>query len=262
MKYLIALFVCLISLSGTNSQAAEVVGNNEVAAYIGTGGLLLPGTYSGTDSTKTSVANCPDCIWAYTVFCMYDAEGLCQHATQGCPVGQIKYRVWFGTNRQTLAVIGSVCWGTGSPLTKRTLETHLRDLIIQYVPALSVSTAPPDGSITSVPVVAWVNQPSVFNPPAFQLGGRTVWLNASAAWRWIWGDGAVEWKVIPGAPYPSKQISHQYRVAGTYELSVSTYWQATYSVEGIGTFSAGGDLVTQSATQPIEILKANSVLMR
>ena len=246
--------------SGVN--AAEVVGNNETAAYIGSGGLLLPSTYSGTEATKNSVANCTECVWAYSIFCMYDSEGLCQHAMQGCQPGEVKYRVWFGQTRATLSVIGSVCWGTGTPLTRRNLENYLRDLVITYVPALSVSIAPPDGSITSVPVIAWVNQLPNFDPPAFQLGGRTIWLNATAAWRWIWGDGAIEWRVIPGTPYPSKQISHQYRQAGIYQLSVSTFWQATYTVSGIGTFNTGGDLVTQTASRPIEILRAKSVLMR
>lgn len=242
--------------------AAEVVGNNEIAAYIGTGGLLLPGSFSGPTSTKSSVASCPECTWAYSVFCMYDNDGLCRHATEGCPVGQVKYRVWFGQTKSTMTVIGSVCWGAGNPLTRKQLENYLGDLIIQYVPGLSIAIAPPDGSITSVPVIGWVNQPSAFNPPPFQLGGRTVLLNATAAWRWIWGDGAIEWKVVPGAPYPSKLISHQYRIPGNYELTVSTFWQASYTVEGIGSFSTAGDLITQQASQPIQILSARSVLMR
>ena len=263
-KFTLGLLVLVITFSPAAQEvkAAEVVGNNEVAAYLGSGGLLLPGTYSGSDSTKSSVANCTDCVWAYTVFCMYDSDGLCQHATQGCQPGEVKYRVWFGQTRATLTVIGSVCWGSGNPLTRRNLENYLRDLVIAYVPPLSVFIAPPDGSITSVPIVAWVNQVSNFDPPAFQLGGRTVWLNATATWRWMWGDGAVEWRVIPGAPYPSTQISHQYRHSGTYQLTVDTFWQATYKVSGIGTFATGGDLVTQSTSKSIPILRAKSVLMR
>lgn len=265
MKLIFSGFLALLfTLVMTNNEvsAAEVVGNNEIAAYVGTGGLLLPSTYSGAESTKNSVASCTECVWAYSVFCMYDSEGLCQHATQGCQPGEVKYRVWFGQSRATLSVIGSVCWGAGTPITRRTLENHLRDLVITQVPALAVSIAPPDGSITSVPLVAWVNQQQNFDPPPFQLGGRTVWLNATATWRWIWGDGAIEWRVIPGTAYPSKQISHQYRQAGIYQLTVGTFWRATYTVSGLGTFNTGGDLVTQTATRPIEIVRAKSVLMR
>lgn len=261
------VFACLLAsvsifFGAAPANSAEVVGNNEVAAYIGTGGLLLPGSFSGSPETKSSVANCPECVWAYTVFCMYDADGLCKHAVESCPAGQVKYRVWFGQTKGTLSVVGSVCWGTGTPLTRRALESYLSDYVISYVPALKINLAPPDGSITSVPVVAWVEQPAVFNPPAFQLGGRTVWLNATAAWRWIWGDGAIEWKVIPGLAYPNKQITHQYRQPGQYTLSVSTHWQATYTVEGVGKFAAGGDLVTQTANQTLTILQTRGVLMK
>ena len=244
------------------ANSAEVVGNNEVAAYIGTGGLLLPESFSGSGESKSSVANCPECVWAYTVFCMYNADGLCKHAIESCPAGEVKYRVWFGQTKSTLSVVGSVCWGSGTPLTRKSLESYLADYVISYVPPLKINTAPPDGSITSVPVIAWLDQPSVFNPPAFHLGGRTIWLNATAAWRWLWGDGAIEWKVSPGMAYPSKQISHQYRQPGQYTLTVSTHWQATYTVVGIGNFAAGGDLVTQMASQTLTILQTRGVLMK
>ena len=256
------LATVLVLIGATPVNSAEVVGNNEVAAYIGTGGLLLPGSFSGSSETKNSVANCPECVWAYTVFCMYDTEGLCKHATESCPIGQVKYRVWFGQSQSSLSIVGSVCWGAGTPLTRTALESFLSDYVIAYVPPLKINLAPPDGSITSVPVVGWVEQPTVFNPPPFQLGGRTVWLNATAAWRWIWGDGAIEWKVVPGLAYPNKQIVHQYRDPGEYTLIVSTHWQATYTVDGIGSFAAGGDLVTQTAKQTLTILKTRGVLMK
>lgn len=257
---IIAAFFC--GLQVAPSMATEVVGNNEAAAYIGTGGLLLPSSFSGGGDTKTAVANCAGCTWAYTVFCMYDSEGLCQHSVSSCPVGEVKYRVWFGSTPSLLNVIGSVCWGSGRPPTRADVEQRISDLVITYVPALELNTAPPDGSLTVIPVIAWVNQEREFSPRAFQLVGRQVSIHAYANWRWVWGDGNIEWKSVPGAPYPSKQITHLYRSAGTYQLNVTTFWQATYDIEGIGSFATGGEVLTQSATKELLIKQGRSVLVK
>lgn len=259
--FFIALAFCWSEPKGV-SIANEVVGNNEMAAYIGTGGLLLPGSFSGNQETKSQVANCIGCTWAYTVYCMYDSEGLCKHSVSTCSAGQIRYRVWFGSSRQSMMVIGSVCWGSGMPPTRQALENHISDLVVTYVPKLEVSISPPDGSITAIPVLAWVNQERLFAPPTFSLAGRNVSIQAIANWRWVWGDGNVQWLSIPGAPYPSKQISHHYRIEGDYLLTVTTVWQANYTVEGIGTFSTAGELVTQNDSINIPILRARSVLMK
>jgi hypothetical protein len=257
---IIAALFC--GLLATPAKATEVVGNNETAAYIGTGGLLLPSSFSGGGDSKTAVANCASCTWAYTVFCMYDAEGLCQHSVSSCPAGEIKYRVWFGISKSTLSVIGSVCWGSGKPPTRADVERRISDLVITYVPSLELNTAPPDGSLTVIPVIAWVNQAREFNPSSFQLVGRQVSIHAFANWRWIWGDGNVEWKSVPGAPYPSKQISHLYRIPGVFNLNVTTFWQATYDIEGIGSFATGGQVLTQSVTQELLIKQGRSVLVK
>ena len=260
--FLAVIAAIFLGIFAIPAKAIDVVGDNQAAAYIGTGALLLPSSFSGGQEVKNTVAGCLGCVWAYTVYCMYDQDGLCQHAVTGCPAGEVKYRVWFGYTAGSASVIGSVCWGSSQPLTKRNIENYISQLVINNVPPLVVTTAPPGGSLTVLPVVAWVNQEREFNPPAFSLSGKTVWLNAFASWRWIWGDGQIEWKSIPGAPYPRKQIWHTYRTPGDYSLNVTTFWQATYLVEGIGSFATSGEVVTQTVSTPIKILKARSVLVK
>ena len=265
MKLLVRILVIaslFCSVITKPAFATQVVGNNESAAYIGTGGLLLPNSFSGGGDTKTAVANCTGCTWAYTVFCMYDAEGLCAHSVNSCPAGEVKYRVWFGSTISSLSVIGSVCWGSGKPPTRTDVENRISEMVITYVPKLEVFTAPPDGSLTVIPVIAWVNQEREFNPSSFQLVGRQVSIHAFANWRWIWGDGQVEWKSVPGSPYPSRQITHLYRSPGGYDLNVTTFWQASYEIEGIGSFATGGEVLTQSATKVLLIKQARSVLVK
>jgi len=256
----VVLFTFLLSPTPTNAQ--EVVGNNEQSAYIGTGGLLLPSSYSGDQSSLKTVADCQDCVWAYTVFCMYDGDGLCRHSTSSCAPEQLRYRVWFGRTASTAQIIGSVCWGYGKPPNRYDVERYVADQVLNYVPKLSVTIAPPGGTITSVPVVAWTNQPQTYTPPVFKLAGRDIAINAFANWRWIWVDGKIDWKSVPGQPYPATQITHHYRTPGWYQVSVTTVWQGEYSIESIGTFPIGGDAITQTQTQQIQVAKANSVLIK
>ena len=254
-------FTLVLALPGT-SNSAEVIGDNEIAAYVGTGGLLLPTSFSGSAGNKVQVANCLGCVWAYTVFCLYDDEGLCQHSVSTCPVGQIKYRVWFGKSIGTAEVVGSVCWGSGRPPTRMDIEKRIDDLVINYIPALDVTLIPPGGTLTSIPVLGWTNQPQKFQPPAFSLGGRSVEITAIPKWRWVWGDGDIEWKSVPGVAYPQIQIRHLYRATGTYVVEVTAVWQASYSVQGIGTFNVGGDLLTQTDSIAIDVTNAKSRLMK
>lgn len=251
-----------VQANAASIKQAQVVGDNEIAAYIGTGGLLLSSSFTGTSTKRTEIANCSGCTWAYSIYCMYDAEGLCQHALIGCPVGEVKYRVWFGRTAQTAVVVGSTCWGSGHPPTRRDIENRIDDLVINYIPSLQVNSTPSGGTLTNLPLIAWTNQPTKYSPPIFQLAGREVAITAVPSWRWVWGDGAVEWSARPGCRYPCADISHLYRAAGTYTLSVTAVWQATYAVEGIGTFSAAGDVLTQSKQVQIQVQSVATTLVK
>jgi len=58
----------VLNLAGAPPVAANpnVGGNNSISAYVGTGGLLLPDSFSGSKATKSAVADCLGCTWRYT----------------------------------------------------------------------------------------------------------------------------------------------------------------------------------------------------
>ena len=249
--------------SGTPSVAAtpDVSGNNAIAAYVGTGGLLLPDSFSGSEATKSAVADCLGCTWRYTIYCMQGANTPCKHAVTSCPRGSLLYRVWFGRTPNTVAVVGSVCWGSTTPVTRRQVEGRVEDYVVRYIPALQPGYDPPGGSLTSVPVIFWSGQPTSFKPPGFSLSGHFVSITASPTWRWSWGDGSAAWKSVAGAQYPSKQITHQYRTPGRYKVGVTAAWQARYTVSGVGTFDVSGEVLRQSKTLDVPISSARTVLV-
>ena len=257
----LAFSITAIGVTASFGNDVDVSGNNTLAAYVGTGGLLLPGSFSGSSSTKRSVADCDGCTWKYTIYCTQDSNTPCKHAVTSCPRGSLLYRVWFGRTPTTLATIGSVCWGSNKPLTKREVESRIDDQVIRYVPALQPGFDPPGGSLSSIPVIFWSGQPSKFKPPAFSVAGHKVSITATPTWHWKWGDGQSAWKKVPGAQYPSRQITHQYRTPATYNATVTTVWSAVYSVSGLGSFEASGEVLRQSQTLKVPIESARTVLI-
>ncbi len=261
---MLALFSVNVIISpvqaSTNIHSTSVVGNDQNDTYIGTGGLLLPNSFTGGATQKKNVAACMECTWKYTVYCAADSSSMCAHAVVTCPSGQIRYRVWFGQTPQTIAVVGSVCWGSGTPPTRRQTESRVNDLVIRGVPNLALSCNPDSDTFTVIPVICWVNQPTQFSPAPFTLSGRNIRINATAKWHWKWGDGQSEWRSLPGKPYPSTQIDHTYRQQGHYAISVDTTWTATYTVAGIGTFDVSGDLLHQHDQGSMLVHSARSVL--
>lgn len=256
-----AVMFGLISATSAPSLAAnpDVVGSNSSAAYVGTGGLLLPESFSSSDETKWKVSDCLGCNWQYTIYCMQGNSEPCKHAVTSCPRGSLLYRVWFGRDTNSLEVIGSVCWGSTKPVTRRQIETQVEDYVVRYLPPLLPGFDPPGGSLTAIPVIFWTGQPTSFRPPSFLLSGHSVSISAKPTWRWTWGDGNSSWKSVAGAQYPSRQITHQYRIPGRYSVGVTAAWEATYTVSGIGTFDVGGEVIRQTKTIEVPILTARTI---
>lgn len=260
---MLVLALGLVSSFGSPGIAAnpDVGGNNSISAYVGTGGLLLPDSFSGSTQTKNAVAICLGCTWRYTIYCMQGANVPCKHAVTSCPRGSLLHRVWFGHTPTTTAVVGSVCWGSSTPLTRRQVEDQVNDYVIRYIPSLRPGFDPPNGSLTTVPVIFWTGQPNSFSPPNFSLSGHLVAITATSTWRWTWDDGTSIWKSVAGAQYPSRQITHQYRSPGKYSVGVTAVWQAKYTVSGIGTFDVTGEVLRQAKTLQVPITSARTVLV-
>lgn len=258
-----ALAIALFSVASTPSFSTtpDVGGDNSIAAYVGTGGLLLPDSFSGSGPTKSAVAGCLGCTWRYTIYCMQGSNAPCKHAVTSCPRGSLRYRVWFGRTPSTMAVVGSVCWGSSNPVTRRDVESRVNDYVIRYIPTLRPGFDPPGGSLTSVPVIFWTGQPTSFKPPSFSLSGHSVSITANPTWRWTWGDGASVWKSVAGGQYPNRQITHQYRSPGSYNVSVTAVWQAQYTVSGVGTFDVSGEILRQSRNLAVPVKSAQTVLV-
>lgn len=245
----------------SSSPSISVNGNDTVDGYQGSGGLLLPTSFTGTATHRKRVAGCLGCRWRYTPYCEQDSDALCAHAVVTCSTGKIRYRVWFGRSETELKVIGSVCWGSGKPATRVDLNRTVTQNALRLVPSLAPGVNPVRSTLVSVPIIVWSGQPKSFKPRAMTLVGHRVTIEANALWLWEWGDGARQWVSHSGAAYPRRDITHHYRRPGSYQVTVTTVWRADYSVTGLGRFPVEGEVIRQRKTLKIVVKPSRAVLV-
>ena len=244
----------------TVNAGTSVIGVDEQDAYVGTGGLLLPGSFSGSTTTRRHVASCVGCTWKYTVYCAYGNDAMCAHSVVTCPLGKVRYRVWFGTSPDAVHVVGSVCWGSSHPVTRERAAKEIRSRAIDFVPTLNAQVQPRDGTVTAVPAVFQTNQPRSAKSALWHLAGQPVQVTAEAKWWWQWGDGTSAWFTKPGGLYPDTSVAHRYRAPGTYRARVDTIWSGTYTVSGLGPYAVGGDIVRQNDSVVVSVRSARTLL--
>lgn len=268
MKLTILLLVANAMIGDFSASAnvpfdatTTVSSDDNLDAYVGTGGLLLPETYSGSRQTKQRVASCMQCVWRYTIYCAVGTSALCAHAVSTCRLGEIRYRVWFGINERSVKDIGSLCWGLNPPTTRRDIERKMRAGSLRYLPPLAPAISPKGKTFTSIPILVWSGQHPQFVPAPMNLLGRSVQVRATATWLWNWGDGTQQWTVLPGSLYPHKTLTHQYRRPGNYHIRVSSYWRANYEIHGIGFFPVQGVSVRQNSDILLSVRAARAVLV-
>ena len=251
-----------LDVSGPIKSDTTVTADDNLDAFVGTGGLLLPALFDGEPRTRKVVADCLACIWKYSLFCEEGAEFACAHATTTCAPKQLRYLVKFGHSLTSLTTVGSVCWGFTSPPTRVKIMHQIRQAQMRRVPALVPRYWPDNECLTYVPIQAWSGQPQEFRPRMMRISGFKISITASALWNWSWGDGTSQWSANSGAYRATSPISHAYSRPGRYDINVHTTWSARYSIDGIGAYTLDDGPINQASTLHVKILPSRGLLVR
>lgn len=95
--------------------------------------------------------------------------------------------------------------------------------------------------LTVQPDRGWVlvNKPTVvYSDLADQVLSTTILGTAvtvtahPGSFRWDFGDGTVTSTTSPGHPWPDHDVAHPYSRTGTYAVTLTTTWTATYTLAG------------------------------
>jgi hypothetical protein len=113
-------------------------------------------------------------------------------------------------------------------IKKAVTKVNLSDRLIKIVPTAGVAYQPEFEPLVNVPVYFWCDLPTLFQSRV-DIIGEVVDVALRPSFIWSFGDGNFYATTENGAPYPSGTIHHTYRQPGTYEISLLTTWNGTYT---------------------------------
>jgi hypothetical protein len=132
-----------------------------------------------------------------------------------------------------------------------TTALSLSDQITRLLPGSKILYQPANDAVTGVPVYFWSDTSTVFQVTTAILGiGVNVLMNPSFVWNF--GDGTTMTTSSVGGPYPDATITHTYKSAGIYTISLTTSWAGSWAAQGAVLPVLGGAIV-QSTSATIQV---------
>jgi len=113
-------------------------------------------------------------------------------------------------------------------IKKAVTKVNLSDRLTKMVPTAGVAYQPEFEPLVNVPVYIWCDLPTLFQSRV-DIIGEVVDVALRPSFVWSFGDGSIYATTENGAPYPSGTIHHTYKQPGTYEISLLTTWNGTYT---------------------------------
>ena len=113
-------------------------------------------------------------------------------------------------------------------IKKAVTKVNLSDRLTKLVPTAGVAYQPEFEPLVQVPVYFWCDLPTFFQSRV-DIIGEVVDVALRPSFLWSFGDGSVYATTENGGPYPAGTIHHTYKQPGTYQVSLLTTWNGTYT---------------------------------
>ena len=113
-------------------------------------------------------------------------------------------------------------------IKKAVTQVNLSDRLTKMVPTAGVAYQPEFEPLVQVPVYFWCDLPTFFQSRV-DIIGEVVDVALRPSFVWSFGDGSFYATTENGAPYPAGTIHHIYKQPGTYQVSLLTTWNGTYT---------------------------------
>lgn len=249
-------------------ETPKTDGDQENGAVVTTG-VQFPGVDSDSALGRATAehSNCSGCEWTMSPACVAngptDTEA-CAGATQACTAPAIRYRIFFRPNAGApWQLIQTICLDPGDrPTSVADIGEKVREVVVNYLPDASPSFQPAQGGVVNLPTIFAANEPESITTESFDVLGFQVVVTATARWEWTFDDGVTEEFTKPGGRYPDDSVSWTYDEAGARDVSLTTYWKASFTVDGEGPFAVPGPEITKTAGPlTVPVREARSVLV-
>ena len=126
----------------------------------------------------------------------------------------------------------------------------------------SALTVQPEGPVlVNIDTIAYVD-PAPQTLTTTVLGTPIAFQVTAATYTWDFGEDDPFTTTSPGHPWPDQDVAHPYRRPGTGQVTVTTTWQATYTLGTDPTVrTVPGTATTTTTSEPFEIVEAHSHLV-
>jgi hypothetical protein len=111
---------------------------------------------------------------------------------------------------------------------KAVTKVNLSDRLTKLVPTAGVAYQPEFEPLVNVPVFFWCDLPALFQTRV-DIIGEVVDVALRPSFVWSFGDGSFFATTESGSPYPNGRITHTYKQPGTYEVSLLTTWNGSFT---------------------------------
>jgi hypothetical protein len=174
----------------------------------------------------------------------------------GCPPKQHLYRLWQVTPAQVPMGIQCAARTPQAPSQQLTAAMVARAFQHVPLPGLETHIQPRDKTLVNFDTIFYTDAEPLTRT-LMLLGQRVTLQITPSSFTWTYGDGSVETTSGPGAPYPSKDVTHRYPHAHTTVAAhVAVTWTATYSVKGTASQPVDGTVTTTGPDTALQIAEA------
>ena len=159
--------------------------------------------------------------------------------------------------------MGTVCRQAADPLpTVAEVGRVVRDRVVTYLPDAAPSFQPAAGGLVNLPTLFAAGEPASITTEPFQVLGFEVVVTANARWEWQFGQGDAQPFATPGGAYPNDDVSFTYLDTSTRQVTVTTYWDASFTVDGQGPYPVpGAEIAKTAAALDVPVREAASELV-
>jgi hypothetical protein len=189
---------------------------------------------------------------------------MCGEALATCPPPDIRYRVFFRPDPTApWELVETVCLGPGEePASVADVGTIVRERVVNYLPDAAPSFQPRQGGIVNLPTLFAAGEPREIRTESFDVLGFDVVVEATARWEWTFEPGVTVEFTDPGGPYPDESVAWTYETTGPRDVGVTTYWRATFTVNGDGPYAVPGAEISKTAEPMlVPVREARAVLV-
>ncbi len=142
----------------------------------------------------------------------------------------------------------------------------LLQLVIQewqaiQIPAATIGINPPDGRTLVNLETIFFTEAGEQSFPVTLLGRSVVIYAIPIDYTWHHGDGTSRTTQSPGAPYPSKEITHVFDTIGTVNPRVDVRYRAEFTVDGGARQPIPGVATVTGTSEELTVLEARTRLV-